>query len=237
MEPLASWRHTAILVALFVALAAVGAIFQGAPGGGAKAPAASGAEASPAAAHPRLAPLYLSLIAAEWGLCLYVLRGSRRPGGSRLRDLAMGSGWTPRRIASDILLALALWGGWSVVQTAWTRLSGPDASGAVAGLLPRRLEEIALWVALSISAGIAEEIVFRGYFQAQFEALTGRRWVALLMQAALFGVAHGYQGFEACSKIALYGLLFGAVAMWRKSLRPGIIAHAWTDIAAGLLGA
>jgi len=33
----------------------------------------------------------------------------------------------------------------------------------------------------------------------------------------------------------LYGLLFGLVAGWRRSLRPGMIAHAWTDIFAILL--
>jgi membrane protease YdiL (CAAX protease family) len=103
-------------------------------------------------------------------------------------------------------------------------------------MLPAGVLEIALWIALSISAGVCEEVVFRGYFQNQFLALTGGRGIALVMQAALFGVSHGYQGMEACLKIALYGLLFGAIALWRKSLRPGIIAHAWTDIAAGLFG-
>ena len=31
-------------------------------------------------------------------------------------------------------------------------------------------------------------------------------------------------------KIALYGGLFGMVAAWRRSLRPGIIAHTWSDV-------
>jgi hypothetical protein len=28
----------------------------------------------------------------------------------------------------------------------------------------------------------------------------------------------------------LFGVLFGLLAVWRKSLRPCMIAHAWTDI-------
>jgi hypothetical protein len=30
-------------------------------------------------------------------------------------------------------------------------------------------------------------------------------------------------------------MLFTLLSEWRKSLRPGIIAHAWTDLASGLL--
>jgi hypothetical protein len=29
------------------------------------------------------------------------------------------------------------------------------------------------------------------------------------------------------------GLLYGLLAWWRKSLRPGIVAHAWSDIFGG----
>ena len=59
--------------------------------------------------------------------------------------------------------------------------------------------------------------------------------MALFLQAAVFGIAHGYQGLRNCVAIAIYGALFTLLALWRKSLRPGMIAHAWTDIAAGLL--
>jgi hypothetical protein len=48
------------------------------------------------------------------------------------------------------------------------------------------------------------------------------------------GIAHGYQGLRNCLAIAIYGALFTLLALWRKSLRPGMIAHAWTDIAGDL---
>jgi membrane protease YdiL (CAAX protease family) len=68
----------------------------------------------------------------------------------------------------------------------------------------------------------------------QFRALTRSTGVALVLQAVLFGVSHGYQGLRACVTISVYGLFFGALALMKRSLRPGMIAHAWTDIAAGL---
>ena len=85
-----------------------------------------------------------------------------------------------------------------------------------------------------MSAGFCEEFVFRGYLQRQFTAWLGSPWIALSLQALLFGVSHGYQGFLACAHITLYGVLFGLLALWRRSLRPGMIAHAMTDILAGI---
>jgi hypothetical protein len=55
-------------------------------------------------------------------------------------------------------------------------------------------------------------------------------------KAGLFGISHGYQGLEACVKIAIGGALFGLLALWRSSLRPGIVAHAGTDILGGIFG-
>jgi len=97
-------------------------------------------------------------------------------------------------------------------------------------------EWVLFFAAAVVLAPMLEELVFRGYFQRQFESFTHSRWLALFLQAALFGIGHGYQGIEACVKIACFGGLFGLLALWRKSLRPGMMAHAWTDILGGIFG-
>jgi len=35
--------------------------------------------------------------------------------------------------------------------------------------------------------------------------------------------------------ITVLGGIYGLMAHWRRSLKPGMIAHAWTDIFSGLL--
>jgi hypothetical protein len=35
--------------------------------------------------------------------------------------------------------------------------------------------------------------------------------------------------------IALFGAMFGIMADWRRSVRPGMIAHAWQDSLGGLV--
>ncbi len=225
-RPVAPVWHTTVLIAFCLALSAAGALFQRTRG-------ASGATPT---ARPALAPLYLSLIAGEWGLFLYVARGGLRRTGTRAREL-IGGHWRSRgEFLRDLGLGLALWGSWILVGVTWTRVLGPSHAAAVPQLLPRGGLEVPLWVALSASAGICEEFVFRGYFQRQFQALTGSRWLSVIAQGALFGISHAYQGAAACARITVYGMMFGLVAAWRGSLRPGMIAHAWTDVAAGLFG-
>jgi membrane protease YdiL (CAAX protease family) len=216
--------HTAALVGLFLAITVAGALFQ------------RGAQAHPGALqqHPQVAPLYLSLIVLEWGLVFFVCRGLRRT-GTRLRDLIGGRWNGPRDIVIDGLLGCGLWGLWSAVEVGWQRWLAAGHAASIETLLPERTLERALWVALSISAGICEEVVFRGYLQRQFKALTRSGLAGVALQAVLFGISHGYQGVEATMKIAAYGVLFGLLALWRNSLRPGMVAHAWTDIFSGVI--
>ena len=90
------------------------------------------------------------------------------------------------------------------------------------------------WCMVAIAAGVCEEIVFRGYLQRQFLAATGRTSFAIVLQAVIFGTAHTYKGYRGMITIAIYGALFGVLAVRRKSLRPGIMQHTGQDVLAGL---
>lgn len=221
VPPIASQRHTAILAAMFLVLAIGGAFLR------------KDAAASPSGPHLTLVPLYASLIAAEWGLVYYVWRGAIR---HRIGFLAfIGGRWArPADAIIDVLLAVGLWGGWGALNDAWQQVVAAPSGSPVQSMLPVTRPEMLAWIVLAVSAGISEELAFRGYFQRQLRAMTGSAAAALGLQAVLFGVSHFYQGLGPCLRITAYGLLFGVLAEWRKSLRPGIIAHAWTDIVAGL---
>jgi membrane protease YdiL (CAAX protease family) len=102
-------------------------------------------------------------------------------------------------------------------------------------LRPHGLLEGTVWVLLSCSAGFCEEVVFRGYLQRQFIALTGNEWSGIGLSALIFGVGHAYQGWRSVTAIVVYGLLFGVLARFTRTLRPGILAHALEDVTSGLL--
>jgi hypothetical protein len=107
--------------------------------------------------------------------------------------------------------------------------------GVVTQMAPASLGELAIWIALSISAGICEELIFRGYLQQQFTALTRRIWLGILISAVFFGLSHGYEGASGMLLIVLYGSFFGMLAHLRRSLRAGIFAHAWHDSVSGIV--
>ena len=177
--------------------------------------------------HVNTIPTYVSLIAAEWAL-VYSIWKAGLGRGAKLADLI---GRIPRgtRLLQDVgfgLLVFACWTGWLVAQANLL----PDRQTSIQSFLPRSSAEVLFWVALAISAGICEEIVFRGYLQHQFEALIQSRWVAVVAQAALFGAAHVYEGGQASTTIMAYGLILGALAGWRRNLAPGIIAHVGSDL-------
>jgi uncharacterized protein len=46
---------------------------------------------------------------------------------------------------------------------------------------------------------------------------------------------HSYQGFRGAVLIGLEGVMLGGMAHWRRSVRPGMIAHAWKDSLAPLI--
>jgi membrane protease YdiL (CAAX protease family) len=102
-------------------------------------------------------------------------------------------------------------------------------------LLPRTALEVVCWIGTSASAGFCEEFVFRGYVQRQLLALSQSTWVAVLCQGLVFGVMHAYQGWRLVILISVIGMLFGALAAWRKTLRVGMVAHGWTDVWSGWL--
>jgi membrane protease YdiL (CAAX protease family) len=90
-------------------------------------------------------------------------------------------------------------------------------------------------VAVAASVGFCEEVVYRGYLQTQLTVFTRSAHGGVLLQAALFGLAHADQGWRAVPCVAVSGVLLGVLARARKSLWPGILCHTGLDIASGLL--
>jgi membrane protease YdiL (CAAX protease family) len=208
--------HTVVFIAIFVGLSVVGGFFQHA------------VKKHPPAAVPsgNAVPGYISVIVSEWLLVLYVRMGVHKR-GVRLRELVGGRWATPKDVMKDVALGAGLWAVWIGLMN--PRILGGGTNTAQ-GLLPQGTLESLVWIPVALSAGFCEELAFRGYLQKQFQAVTGSAGWAVLIQAIVFGIGHLYEGVGPVVRIMLYGVLFGLLAVWRKSLRPGMLAHAWSDI-------
>jgi CAAX protease family protein len=225
---IASWKHLAGFLLIGAGIVALGVLGQHSPAGGV------GATSGQLARHSQAIPIYLIAIVMDWALLYYCWAGVHHRDGT-LATLS-GGRWTSwKSVAVDAGIALAFWVLWEGAEYGIYRLLGPSSAKSVSSLLPQSLLEILLWIATSVTAGVCEEMAFRGYVQRQFHALTGSVAFAVLGQGLVFGLVHIYQGWKNVIVICVLGALYGALVAWRKNLRASIIAHAWGDIWSGWL--
>jgi len=177
---------------------------------------------------------YLRAALLEWLVVGFLWYGLRRH-GVRFRML-LGNKWTSvGAVFRDLGIAVVFLLGSNVILTTLGFILRTQQSPALRNLLPQSRLEIPFYLLLSLSAGICEEIVFRGYLQAQFRAWTQSSAAALMVQGLIFGAAHGYQGLKHMIVIVVFGWLFGWLVLWRRSLLPAMMAHALQDGVLGLV--
>jgi hypothetical protein len=191
---------------------------------------------------------YTATIVWEWLLLAYVWVGMRRQrltlaeitGGrwkspeDALLDLAMAGGFWIVAVGVLIGVGLLLGLAQSATHAGQETQALKEAMKKIGFLAPANTREIILFLVLAATAGFCEEIIFRGYLQRLFTTLTRGSFVGIVLSAAVFGASHGYQGAARMVQIGVFGLLFGILAHFRKSLRPGMMAHAWHDSIVGV---
>ena len=181
---------------------------------------------------------YLWTMSWEWLLTAFVYLGVRKR--ITLRELIGGRWANVEDVLIDLVVASAFWLAAIAVLGVGAKLMHLDEAGRfdsmrrqLGFLIPDTTLELLIWFSVSATAGISEEIIFRGYLQRQFAGITRSIVAGVLISAVIFGAAHGYEGGPRMILIGIYGLMFGLLAWWRKSLRPGMIAHAWHDAFSG----
>jgi uncharacterized protein len=221
-QQVANYWHTVAVVAILLLVSFAGANRQGRAAGSLGRPG-----------------FYLSAITLEWVLVGVVYLGIKRR-GYRLRDL-IGGRW---RGFDDVLLELAIaagfWVGAAVVLAALAYALGlagraEEMRRSLEFLIPRTPLDFALWLAVSVTAGFCEEVIYRGYLQRQLAAVSRSVTIGVVVSAIVFGASHAYEGGARMIIIGVFGALFGILAALRKSLRPGMIAHAWHDAFSGVM--
>ena len=171
----------------------------------------------------------------EWLLLAFVLVGVRLHGSSL--HTVLGQRWqSVTQFFQDLSIGVFFF----IATTLFASMAGPLFGGGTPAnvlnvILPQGPLEKFLWIIVSLTAGICEEAIYRGYLQRQFRALSKNVGAGILLSAACFGAVHAYQGWRMVLQIALLGVFLGALAQWRKSTRPGMISHAIQDSLAMVL--
>ena len=109
------------------------------------------------------------------------------------------------------------------------------AISPVVEVLPCDRNDLSGFVALSITAGICEEILFRGlvpWYLAPVAGIWGGQGLALLC----FTAAHLHLGVTASMRAGLAGAAAAGLCLWSGSFLRGMLLHAAHDVAAGWMG-
>ncbi len=141
-----------------------------------------------------------------------------------------------------------IWVGASVVALvtayllyAWRaarKMSDEEKSTAAAGLgtlvhfLPQDDRDYRHFVSVSITAGIVEEFLYRGFafwYLAHFMPM----WAVVLVSSVAFGLGHTYQGASGVLRVALAGIAFGILYVLTGSIWLPMLAHVVLDILQG----
>ena len=178
---------------------------------------------------------YIHTILTAWGLtacvlALWIVLG--RP----LDYLRLGLGYGLR---AGIGLALAV----AYAALAWAQrravLRRPDAAelvrrqlGRADALMPRTLREYRLFQLVAITAGICEEILYRGFVMWYLAVWTGAIPAALI-SSVLFGLAHIYIGIPHVIRSMIVGGVFAVLVLGTGSLWPAVVLHAVIDLFSG----
>jgi len=112
------------------------------------------------------------------------------------------------------------------------RQKAAKAAKRLAFLLPSTGDERRWWWLVCITAGICEEIVYRGFLLRYLHVLPfhlSLTW-ALLAASLIFGIGHLYQGIGGGIQTAVVGFVLGGLFLITGSLLLPMILHILMDL-------
>ncbi len=179
--------------------------------------------------------LYFQAIAIQWALSalmlgLWLARGrSAFALGLAPRDGA-GLWWG---LMGAAIMGIGLWFVRSRVRRDPEALERTlHKLGHIERMLPRTPSERRSFRAVALTAGICEELLYRGYLLWYLV-----RWLdvvpAVALSSLIFGIGHSYQGVKGIVTTGLVGVLMAAIYLISGSLWPAMAVHALIDMHAG----
>jgi membrane protease YdiL (CAAX protease family) len=119
-------------------------------------------------------------------------------------------------------------------ESAEKRAKQLEGLGEMLPFVPQTRRELSYFFLVSLTAGIVEEVVYRGFtfwYLGSFLPL----WVVVLLSSVGFGAIHFYMGVNGAVRAGLVGLGFALFYVLTGSIWLPIVAHIALDMLQGLL--
>jgi membrane protease YdiL (CAAX protease family) len=101
-------------------------------------------------------------------------------------------------------------------------------------LLPTNGRELATFYLVSVTAGVCEELLYRGYLIWYLKVTAGLP-AAVILSSMMFGMAHLYQGRKGMLQTGTIGLVFALLYIVTGSLWVPMALHMLVDMSSGTL--
>jgi len=148
-----------------------------------------------------------------------------------------GSGFVAGLLIALVMIGYAALQVWAVARSERYQeqvRERMEATG-LTSLIPSSPAEYRNFAAVAVSAGVWEELLFRGFLIAWFA-----HWIGpiggIVAAAAAFGLGHLYQGAGGVAKTGVAGLVAGFLYLLTGSLWIPMVLHTAVDLHAGTLG-
>ena len=115
------------------------------------------------------------------------------------------------------------------------RIDDPFARERVRLIAPRTPADFGFFYLVAVTAGVAEELTYRGLLFTLLAALTRSWWLAAIVAASVFGIAHLFQGWKSAGLAALMGLRDQIVVGFTGTLFVAIVVHTLHDVITGTI--
>jgi membrane protease YdiL (CAAX protease family) len=175
-----------------------------------------------------------------WVLCAACLAAWLASGRTTdMLGLGLGEGW---RAITAWMLAIA--GATWLLMDALKSISTPERRATLAEQIHkagglghfdlRSPREAAAFQAMAVTAGLTEEIIFRGFVMLTL-ALVAPFWAAALAGAVIFILFHAYQGVAGMTRIIPITVVLTGLVVLGETLWPAILVHIVVDMVGGIV--
>jgi membrane protease YdiL (CAAX protease family) len=186
---------------------------------------------------------YFGTIVTQWALVAVVfwlwLRNGRALSGLGLHFQIDYRFWTGLLLAAVAAVAFA-YRSRQVMRDPRRRERFERAFERVGVILPHSRRELRTFMGVAVTAGVCEEILYRGFLLSYCFSLFGGGsaavWYAVVVSSVFFGFAHTYQGWRGILLTGLIGLLEAMFYVLTASLWVSMLLHVAIDVNGGRLG-
>lgn len=120
------------------------------------------------------------------------------------------------------------------LQTKESRKEAIEKLTSDVSFMPDNWKTFKTFILVALTAGVCEEIIFRGFMVNYVYSLFGQnpmgQYTAILLPALIFGILHLYQGHRSVLKIIVGGILFCLIYFLSGSLYIPMLIHFLIDL-------